>query len=433
MGWGWQTPDKLTKLLKCAEFHDDCGQPATDGCCAVIPCTYCLTWEAYGSSPEYAPALFSGSGWSGTIAGAVFIGFWERNYQSGECEFVVTIDDLEVYRKSCYEGQSCRDSSDEVETTIGYDSGTLRWDRLEPRPLEYVIDYETGCRRHFCGTCECSCDCLCVTITDGYDSSVVTGEICDTSYPCDGPVWVGTIGDYELSLALGRDGYGECSITATVNGEEQSPVSAGGCGAMSATITLSDDTVIRVWCKLCDCSGAGAVPCLCLVEPGAIWCGFLTSGTVCAAAVAAKLATATTPTANKAWNDEDCVHVQQMRHLKNPFLGCMDPDNTKRVAWVQKRSDATTPFIDNDIVQKWDWYIVVYENAADTILSIHYEYEMCCINANLVNTDDTFLAWVKVFDVTLGPGVYDMVLYNPIVAAEHGNCGYDEPDCTFVP
>lgn len=436
MGPEYWKPDKPTRLKKCDEFVvGNCNTP-TDGCCAVVACMYCLEFVPYSGDTEYGRASFVTSGWEGTIAGAVFTAYWEVGYESGECEFVVLLDDYEVYRKSCYEGQNCRDSSDFADVTLGYDEGVLTWTKKEARPLEYVIDSETGCRTWFCGTCECSCTCLCVVVTDGYGIVQARGEICDIAYPCDGPVWEGTVGDYELSIALGRGGYGystdTCVIFPTVNGYAQTEATATGCGSMSASIELDDGTTIAFTCKVCDCSIIPPVPCLCIVEPGVIWCGYLTSGTVCSSTVAAKVADAVIPTTNMAWNENDCVHGQSMRHLKNPFLGCMDPDNVKRVIWVQKRTDEDTPYIDNDIVQKWDWYIVVYANGVDTILSIHYEYEMCCVGANMLTTENTFLIWVKVFDVVLGPGTYDMVLYNPVNAAEHGNCGFEEPECVFV-
>jgi hypothetical protein len=207
----------------------------------------------YGEADVKAVADFIDDGWYGTIAGASFRAFWERNYETGECEFVVTLDGEEIYRNDCYGGQSCRDSSDSAAAVIGYDDGILYWDKIEPRPLEYVTDYETKCIRHFCGSCECSCDCLCVTIYDSYGPSINRGEICDISYPCDGPVWEGTVGDYELSIALGRDSYGECEIVATVDGVEQAPVAASGCGSMAATITLDDGIEIVVRCKVCNC------------------------------------------------------------------------------------------------------------------------------------------------------------------------------------
>jgi hypothetical protein len=242
-------PDVPTRLKKCSEhIGDDC----TD-CCSVTPCAYCLELEIYGEDIVYGHAPESDKHWTGTVGGYSFDAYWERNYETDECEFVVELDGEEVYRKSCYEGQSCRDSSDEVEVTVGYppEDATLRWIKHEPLPLEHVTDDETGCKTTFCDDCECSCECLCVTITNGYGCDTISGEICNVSYPCDGPVWEGTVGDYDLSIALGRDEYGECIITPSVDGVELDSVAAPGCGDMEATFLLEDGTLISVTCKKC--------------------------------------------------------------------------------------------------------------------------------------------------------------------------------------
>ena len=123
--WGPQSPSKLTK---CSERRtDSCDPTETDGCCGVIPCTYCLTWEPYGAATEYGTATFATSSWTGTIAGADFVAFWEVGYASGVCEFVVELDGVEIFREPCYGSITCRDSSGSAEATIGYDSGTLTW------------------------------------------------------------------------------------------------------------------------------------------------------------------------------------------------------------------------------------------------------------------------------------------------------------------
>jgi len=80
------------RLRRCDERRSDSCSDETDGCCAVIPCTYCLIWEVYGDTPEYGTATFASNGWTGTIANATFAGYWERNYDTGECEFVVVLD-----------------------------------------------------------------------------------------------------------------------------------------------------------------------------------------------------------------------------------------------------------------------------------------------------------------------------------------------------
>jgi len=249
----WLRKGSPTALKKCSEFRVDvCDTEKADGCCGVIPCTYCIEWNPETGDTVYATADFATNSWTGTIAGAAWLGFWERAYETGECEFVVTLDGTEIYRKSCYEGQSCRDSSDSAGATIGGISGVISWTKYEKRPLQHVQDEETNCTVHFCDDCECSVECLCVTITEP-DTTETKGEICDTAYDCEPPLWAGTVGAFELSIALGRDEYGRCIITGTVGEEEAEPVLFPGCADASATITLGDGTTIAVSAKKCSC------------------------------------------------------------------------------------------------------------------------------------------------------------------------------------
>ena len=242
-----------TKLKSCSEFKvEACDIAPADQCCGALPCTLCLELETYADGISYGTATFGGSSWTGTVGGLSFVSYWERDAY-GECEYVVTLDGEEVYRATCYEGASCRDPGGSVGVLIGYDEGTLTWTKHEPRPLAVTTDPDTGCNDFFCGTCRCTCDCLCVTITEP-DGNVLLGEICSTSYPCDAPIWEGSIGYYDLSAALGRDDYtGECIISLTASGEGVDPVFASGCGNMSASVELYDGTVIAVACKQCSC------------------------------------------------------------------------------------------------------------------------------------------------------------------------------------
>jgi hypothetical protein len=250
-----------TKLKPCSEFKvEACDIAPADQCCGALPCTLCLELEVYGEPTTYGTATFGGSSWTGTVGGLAFVSYWERDAY-GECEYIVTLDGEEVYRATCYEGASCRDPGGSVGVLIGYDEGTLTWTKHEPRPLAVTTDPDTGCNDFFCGTCRCSCDCLCVTITEP-DGTVMLGEICSTSYPCDAPVWEGSIGYYDLSAALGRDDYtGECTISLTASGEDADPVFASGCGNMSASVTLYDGTVISVRCKQCSCEETDTTTC----------------------------------------------------------------------------------------------------------------------------------------------------------------------------
>jgi len=235
-----------------------CDVVSTDQCCGVIPCVLCIEFET--SYDTYnASATFSESTWTGTLNSIAFVSYWERNI-AGECEYVVTFGGYEVYRATCYEGASCRNPAGEVGATVGAQSGTLRWSVYEPRELQLIDDPDTGCRDFFCGSCRCSCECLCVVITE-YGGDVIRGEICDIAYSCDPPTWAGAVGYYELSLTLGRDQYGNCIITPTVNGVEFSPVAAPGCGSMAATITTPGGDTIAVSCKQCSCEQTGGCPC----------------------------------------------------------------------------------------------------------------------------------------------------------------------------
>lgn len=428
----WQ-PQASTHLKKCSEFVSPaCDPVATDGCCAVIPCSYCLTWAPYGGTTVYAVATFAVDGWYGTIAGVEFRGYWEVGYETGECEFVVTLDGVEIYRLDCYGGQSCRDSSDSAAVTIGYDDGTLTWTKIEPRPLEYVTDPDTNCRTHFCGTCECSCDCLCVTVIS--ESGISTsGEICDVSYPCDGPVWEGTVGGLVLSLALGRDVYGECIITATVDGVEQDPVYVSGCENMSATIYPYGVSQIYVTCKVCGCDGAVVYPCECREDTGTVtFKGFVTtsSGSPCEIDPIAG-GSVIDPTSNKAWNIDDCTTTTMWGLLISSFPpNCTETDPnvlSARVVFVQKLSTTDAPNIDNTQVELWDWYAVVYLANTDTIVAVYYEYEICCINETPTNPLTSHLAWIRFLNVTLGASVFTLLWYNVTTAAAYGNCGYALP------
>lgn len=248
----WRKPDN--KLKKCSERRVDvCDTTPTDLCCEVIACDYCLTWQEYRESDVHSTASFGTDSWVGTVGPIDFRGYWERGYESGECEFVVTANDTEVYRKSCYGGQSCRDSSDETDVSLPYIEGHLTWTKILRRPLPLDVDPDTGCKDKFCGDCNCTCGCLCVTVIDGYTGETSQGELCDANYECDGPVWQGMIGDVDIVISLERDQYmGECFLAISGDGEEFE-VAITDCTAISFSVEMYDGTVIRGSCKTCAC------------------------------------------------------------------------------------------------------------------------------------------------------------------------------------
>jgi hypothetical protein len=181
-----------THLKPCAEQTvETCDNAPADSCCGVIPCKLCLEWETYDDGIAYGSADFGGSSWTGTVGGHSFVSYWERNLYD-ECEYIVTLDDEEVYRATCYEGASCRNPSGDVAVSTAYLQGTLRWSKFDPRELALIVDPDTGCRDFFCGDCRCSCFSLCVDVREVvYEDFIDTyeGELTDTAYSeCDPPV-----------------------------------------------------------------------------------------------------------------------------------------------------------------------------------------------------------------------------------------------------
>jgi len=262
----WQ-PQADTHLQKCSETKlDSCGGNSTAECCAVVLCNLCLRLEIYGEDDELGTAtLNKESGiWVGSVGGFDFEAWWEKNLYSDQCEFIVEFNGVEVYRKSCYEGQSCRDSSDSAGVTIGYDEGTLTWSKLEPRTLPYVVP-EGECRTWFCGDCECTCECLCVTITSP-DSVICKGEACVGSYDdtCVGPVWSTEIecdGEtYDISIALGRNEYGQCILYGTSGYDDLEEIVVSDCQSLAASWQIGYAT-IEVKCKGCECEKESLTGC----------------------------------------------------------------------------------------------------------------------------------------------------------------------------
>lgn len=211
---------------KCSERFSDPCSTETDGCCAIVPCTYCLKWEVYGEPTLYGTAESTGAGWSGPIAGAVFYAYWERT-SYGDCEFVVKLNGVEVIREACYGGVSCKDASGSVGATLNYDDGTLTWTKYEPPQLPLRTD-ENGCRVNFCGNCNCTCDELYVLVRSYYDVQISEGFIPNTGYDCAGPHWIGTTqpilmsqlgAAFAIDVEMYADDGGACRLIVKANGE----------------------------------------------------------------------------------------------------------------------------------------------------------------------------------------------------------------------
>jgi len=421
-------PASSTRLKPCSEFTvEACDNAPADQCCGALPCNLCLELEIYGEPTTYGTATFGGSSWTGTVGGYSFVSYWERDAY-GECEYVVTLDAEEVYRATCYEGASCRNPGGSVGVTVGYDEGTLTWTKHDPLELPLTIDPDTGCNDFFCDSCRCTCDALCVEFIDSF-GAFIQGELGNVSYPCDPPVWEGTVGGSYLSLALGRDAEGRCIITATVDGEEQDAVYAPGCGEMSAVIDLYGISQITVFCK--DCSNCGNPPvylCECRLDVLHTCIGTLTSTpNTCSilSAPAGPLASgypAGVSDANKAWLDTWCRYHGSATYKITAFPpDCVDIDTAKRIVFVKKTTAEDAPWINNAIVGVEDWYAVVYDMTPGAP-SIFYEYSQCCLGATTTTGASSHLIRVTFPGINLGGAIYTFVILNPTSLATYGDC-----------
>lgn len=253
MGPEFWKQDKETRLKKCSEKSLTCNdqEANTDGCCSVIACKYCVTWEEYGEEPVSDMSSDGDGRWTASPGGISFVMEWQRD-EYGVCELVVTFDGEEVYREECYGNVSCRDSGDEVAINLPYLEGTLYWSKDLRRPLPHVRDYETNCIRALCLNCECTCECLCVEITEYGGGILATGEICDVAYDCDPVEWSGTVGYYNITVTMDD----ECGLTATVDEVVYAVEIEPGtsvCENFTATIDLPDNITITLRCKECSC------------------------------------------------------------------------------------------------------------------------------------------------------------------------------------
>ena len=416
-----------TRLKPCQErTFEACDTTSHDGCCGATPCRLCLEWETYEDGIAYGSAEFATSSWTGTVGGGSFVAYWERNTYD-ECEFVVTFDGDEVYRATCYEGASCRNPAGEVAASIGYEEGTLRWSVYEPRELALIDDPETGCRDFFCDNCRCTCESLCVELIDSF-GALIPGELINVSYPCDSPVWEGTVGGRYLSIALGRDIEGRCIITPTIDGQEEDAVFAPGCASMSAVIDLYGIEQITVRCKECSCDDPLPFLCECRLDADHTCIGTVVSGaTVCTVSpTACGPLTFGSPVGvsapNKAWLDTWCRYHGLATYKLTAFPpDCIDAATPKRIVFVKKTTDEDAPWVDDTIVGVEDWYAVVYDTPEGTP-TIFYEYSQCCLGASTTTGASSHLIRVTFSNLNLGGMIYDFVILNPTTLAAYGDC-----------
>lgn len=415
------------KLKKCSERLTDSCSTETDGCCAIIPCTYCLTWEVYGHDNVYGKAEFSGGTWTGTIAGASFVAYWDRDIY-GVCHFIVTLGGIEILRESCYGAVNCKDSSGSAGATIGYDSGTLKWTKHEAKSLPLkTVD---GCRVNFCGNCDCTCKKLCYRYSHGYAGDTCGGLLEETNdYTCTAPSWSGSILcdglTIPITIDLVRDEYtGGCLLELSTPSEIISEA-ISDCKSLGVVFHLYDGSTLTVACEECGGCVPQHHPCECRRDSDAIFRGYMLSSTspcpfspITASSIYDPIAPA--PGSNP-WLAGDCVNKLTFLYRAgfSPPLCPGAPGKTLYI--VLKQTDAPTPGIDNDIVKKLDMYLVIDGR-------IVYDYSACCVTV-IDNTASArnFLVWVNFPEVDFGDAKYSIWWYNQRTALDNGNCGVTLP------
>jgi hypothetical protein len=83
--------------------------------------------------------------------------------------------------------------------------------------------------------------------------TTLRGKLYDVTYSdCESPVWSGTVGDYDLTVTLGKDQYdGSCIASLAANDEDGGWVEVTGCEDLTATWELYDGTTVSITCQAC--------------------------------------------------------------------------------------------------------------------------------------------------------------------------------------
>lgn len=261
------------RFKKCDQLHTEpCDITATDQCCAVIPCSLCLRWEVYGEPDVGGIAAYDRdfNKWRGGFGTTQFEAYWQRNYQTNECEFIVELNGVVVAVRTCAD-LSCRNPGGNQSLTINYDHGILYWEVYERRTLPRSVGYD-GCPTFFCGTCECTCKTLCVTIRAAIYGSTFTLDgqaFVRGTAECDAPVWSGSVdvalgglreSIYVEFIMYRDDQTGDCLLGGSARGEHLIPQRMQACD-VGATFELSDGTVIIAKCFACTCASTNCEFC----------------------------------------------------------------------------------------------------------------------------------------------------------------------------
>lgn len=350
---------------RCREFNPGTCASETDGCCAVIPCTLCISWVGYGETQIDASASWTGAQWQGTVGPITFVAYWERSY--GVCQFVVEANGEEVYREDLceYASVDCRNVSGEADVSQYNIEGVLGWSTYEPRELPRITG-DNGCADHFCSECDCICNQLCVTISrvdssplDAYDipfcfgrAVIPVNDQCDYyGTESDRVYWSGTVTcgtDYDVLIELTRDEYtGRCQVQLTADGAEFSGTydkKLVGCPDFEVTWEIDEYTTVTASC----------VPCgKCDSETGSCCAGRCLPGEACDNPMPSSLDIEVTMTPNYTPGGSETVDANCFDSMtgtldfKTPAQGgvnCWEGEVSGSCTWCSQTANLTATF-----------------------------------------------------------------------------------------
>lgn len=166
----------------------------------------------------------------------------------------------------------------------------------------------------------------------------------------------------------------------------------------------------------CGCGGCPDVPCDCeFAAPLACRKAFLISTTIpddpCAGTVVIG-ATAPDPVLI-AWVVGEDTTITTLWGGFHITIPCDLMPLALKGVLVRRASSPSgdSPYVDNEIVRPCEYYFVLYSEDL-TSYTIHYDYELCCGQAEATPQCQTRLGWIKFLGVPAGRGVYDFLYWS---------------------
>lgn len=185
----------------------------------------------------------------------------------------------------------------------------------------------------------------------------------------------------------------------------------------------------------CECGCQPLYPCECRFDANVLIQGTATSSpSPCVIPIAGGSALQVEPVIATAipeeirmWHpDWVCRYMSTFTYKITAFPpNCIDPDTSRILVFVKKKTDVDWPGLDNDNLQIEEWYCVVYSSGAFgpvSLISINYAYTQCCKNETPTDPATSHLIWVLFSEVDFGPWNYNVKLTNQTTLATYGDC-----------